>query len=153
MNEPEGAPPKPKKTKSRWRRRVLYGLGGVALSIPALWIAIHTIPGFGPALADGVRAIAGPGPVAWAEDVAYGIQDRIDRWRYKDSAPKTFWEAPPPQSPPQKSAAPVVPVVVKTQPAPVTSSAPAASAAAPPPDPFPPPAYAPPTEGVAAEGD
>ena len=33
----------------------------------------------------------GPAPVAWAEDVAYGVQDRYNRWRYKDAAPKRFW--------------------------------------------------------------
>jgi hypothetical protein len=28
------------------------------------------------------------------EDVAYGLQDRVDRWRYRDTAPKTYWKTP-----------------------------------------------------------
>ncbi len=80
------------KKTSRWRRRGLYTLGGIAVAVPALWIGIHEVPWLGPALADGVRAVLGPKPIAWAEDVTYGIQDRFDRWRYKDAAPKTFWD-------------------------------------------------------------
>ncbi|MBW2454521.1 MAG: phosphodiester glycosidase family protein [Deltaproteobacteria bacterium] len=81
------------------RLRVWAGrLGKLSLvglvAIIGLWIAIHRVPWLGPALADGVRAVVGPGPVAWAEDVAYGIQDRVNLWRYKDAKPKTFWEVP-----------------------------------------------------------
>jgi Phosphodiester glycosidase len=126
--------------KSRWRRRALIALGGFAVGVPGLWLAIHTFPGLGPALADGVRAVVGPKPVAWAEDVAYGVQDRIDRWRYKDAPPKTFWETPTPD--------PAMPVV----PAAVASGDPAAKPA-PADEGFPPPAYAAPFAGVAAEGD
>lgn len=137
------------KKTSRWRRRGLYALGGIAVAVPALWIGIHQVPWLGPALADGVRAVVGPKPIAWAEDVTYGIQDRIDRWRYKDSAPKTFWDVPSgaPAAPP-----PVAPVV---QPAALVSGAPAAAPApaAPAEGAFPPPAFSPPFEGVASPGD
>src|SRR5262249_54562408 len=37
-------------------------------------------------------AVVGPGPVAWAEDAVYGVEDRIKRVVYRDAPPKTFWE-------------------------------------------------------------
>lgn len=109
-----------------------------------VWLCIHHVPGFGPALADGVRAVVGPAPVAWAEDVAYGIADAMNRWRYEDAPPKTFWEAPPSE--------------VKTA---VQSGTPdtGADAAEKPQDQekkalnFPPAAYPVPFENVAAKGD
>lgn len=80
-------------------RRFFRRLGEASLiafvALGLLWIAIHRIPGVGPALADGLRALVGPAPVAWLEDVAYGVQDRINRWRYADEEPTKFWEAPP----------------------------------------------------------
>ncbi|MEZ4309459.1 MAG: phosphodiester glycosidase family protein [Polyangiaceae bacterium] len=97
-------------------------------------MAIHEIPGFGPAVADGARAVLGPAFVAWAEDTAYGIADEINQLRHKDDAPVTYWEAPP-----APSAEP--------------SADPAAGAEpAPPPDP-PPPSFAPPHEKVATAAD
>jgi hypothetical protein len=147
------------KNKSRWRRRALFGLGFFAAAVPGLWIAIHEIPGFGPLLADGVRSVLGPKPVAWAEDFAYEIQDQIDQWRYKDTAPKTFWETPaeasggPAVPAPTFVAVPTLPVAT-TQPAAVATGAPTAAAPpAPPTDGFPPSGCAPPYENVAAEGD
>lgn len=138
----------PKKT-SRWRRRALVGAGCVAIAVPALWLAIHEVPGFGPAMADGARWLLGPKAVAWAEDVSYGIQDQVDRWRYKDSKPKTFWEAPP-EAP---TGAPQAPIAVNA--APTAKEAPAAPAAPPAAgeEGFPPPAFAAPHPAVAAEGD
>ena len=149
------------KKTSRWRRRGLYTVGFFAVATPALWIGIHEIPWLGPALADGVRAVVGPKPIAWAEDVTYGIQDSFDRWRYKDAAPKTFWDVP--------SSAPLAPAPVATvvQPVALGSGSPAASGSAaasgspvagsaPSAQPvaaFPPPAFAPPFEGVASPGD
>lgn len=138
------------KKTSRWRRRGLYTLGGIAVAVPALWIGIHEVPWLGPTLADGVRAVVGPKPIAWAEDVTYGIQDRIDRWRYKDAAPKTFWDVPsgaPTAAPPP--VAPVVTPVALASGAPVAAPAPSAPAAGA----FPPPAFPPPFEGVASPGD
>ncbi len=113
------------------RRRLLIG-GGVALaSVPALWLCIHHVPGFGPALADGARAVVGPGPVAWAEDVAYGVADRLALVSRRDEPPKTYWETP-------------------TPPAQAPGDAPAAEA--PSSDGAPAP-YEPPFEKVAARGD
>src|SRR5277367_4433633 len=93
-SEKSSAPEAGKKPRSKWKRRALYALGGFVILVPATWLAIHHIPGVGPALADGARAVLGPGAVAWAEDVSYDVQDRINRLRYKDSKPTTFWDAP-----------------------------------------------------------
>ncbi|MBW2527205.1 MAG: phosphodiester glycosidase family protein [Deltaproteobacteria bacterium] len=59
-----------------------------------LWVAIHRVPWLGPALAEAARSVVGPGPVAWVEDRAYGLQDRVDRWRYRDAPPREYWTAP-----------------------------------------------------------
>jgi hypothetical protein len=138
------------KKTSRWRRRGLYTLGAFTLAVPALWIGIHEIPWLGPALADGVRAVFGPKPIAWAEDVSYGLQDRFDRWRYKDDAPKTFWDVP--SGTPTAPALPPAPVASAAQPAASGSGAPVAPPAvvvgA-----FPPPPFAPPFEGVSTPAD
>lgn len=64
-----------------------------------LWIAIHRVSWLGPALAEGARAVVGPRAVAWMEDVAYGLQDRIDRWLYRRKPPKSYWEPPPSAEP------------------------------------------------------
>lgn len=117
---PEGppAPEKlaPAKKKGRWGKRLLWAAGGSVAGVVGLWIAIHEIPGFGPALADGARSVFGPGAVAWAEDFAYGIADDINQLRHKDDAPVTYWEAPPqpadtspPGSAPPPAAAPTEP--------------------------------------------
>lgn len=134
---------KPKKQKSRWKRRALIAGGVMAVSVPGLWYAIHEVPGFGPAVADGVRAVLGPGVVAWAEDTAYAIQDRIARWRYAGDKPKTFWTPPPPAA-----------STPSAEPGVAGSGAPSAAPAAPAADgPVPPPPFAPPVPSVAAEGD
>jgi hypothetical protein len=73
----------------RWFRNL--SIAGL-LSAIVLWILIQTNPRFGPWLADTVRSVVGPSAVAWAEDVAYGAQDKVNGWRYKGSAPKTFWD-------------------------------------------------------------
>ncbi len=110
----------------------------------ALWAGIHFIPSLGPALADGVRAVAGPELVAWAEDTVYGIEDRVRRVVYRDAEPTTLWEVP--------SALPDSPV-----PAPnVTAEAPVASASAAPavaPPEFPPSAFKGPFDKVSTPSD
>lgn len=163
------------KKPSRRRRRLLIGLGVLTAMVPALWLAIHHVPGFGPAVADGARAVLGPGFVAWAEDTAYGVEDQINRWRYSDAAPKTFWEAPPPSALPSLPAAVVTPAAAPSgsptaevtvaastailSPSPLLSPSPSsvasADAAAGPSDPgtFPPPSYSPPFQNVATPGD
>jgi hypothetical protein len=111
------------------------------MSAAALWVALHQVPGFGPAVADGVRSVVGPGPVAWAEDVAYGAADRVNLLVRGDSQPKTYWDEPlPPASrPPGPSAA----LPGAEDAAEATPSEPA----------FEPPPFTPPFDGVAAPGD
>jgi hypothetical protein len=128
--------------RSRFRRRAVIALATTAIVVEGLWYGIHHVPGFGPAVADGVRAVVGPAPVAWAENVAYGVADAVNRWRYKDAPPKTFWEAPSESIPTTVAAA-----------SPVERAASGADAPRPGETSFPPPAYAPPFEGVAAKGD
>lgn len=100
----------PAKKKARWGRRLLWAGGGAVAGVLTLWVAIHEVPGFGPALADGARSVFGPGAVAWAEDFAYGIADDINQIRHKDDAPVTYWEAPPAPAPSSvPSAAPAAP--------------------------------------------
>jgi hypothetical protein len=129
--------------RSRFRRRAVIALATSALVVEGLWYGIHHVPGFGPAVADGVRAIVGPAPVAWAENVAYGVADAVNRWRYKDAPPKTFWEAPA-----ESIAANTVPAnpIQRAELAAGSKSAPVAGI-------FPPPAYAAPFESVASKGD
>lgn len=84
---------KPERGRKWLKRLGQLGLVG-AILLGGLWVAVHRVQWLGPAIADGLRSLLGPGPVAWMEDVAYGVQDRVNRWRYADEAPKTFWEAP-----------------------------------------------------------
>jgi hypothetical protein len=77
-----------------WTRRLLNAVLAVTAALLVLWIAIHRIPWLGPTLAEAARSVLGPGPVAWMEDVAYGVQDRVDRWRYRDAPPRAYWSAP-----------------------------------------------------------
>jgi hypothetical protein len=81
----------------RWQkvRRVslrlfLAALGAVLL----LWIGIHVFPSLGPWLADTARAVLGPGVVAKLEDFAYGVEDDVNRVRYKDAPPTELWAEP-----------------------------------------------------------
>jgi len=96
---------------------------GMGAIVGGTWIALHEIPSFGPMMADGIRKVVGPRPVAWMEDLVYGAEDRIHLAVKGDEAPKTFWEVPAP------------------------SSLPAA------PEDGPPPAFSPPYPSVAAKGD
>lgn len=127
-----------KKKKSPRRRRFLRVLGHTvwigALLAVALWIAIQRVPWLGPALADGTRSVLGPRAVARVEDVAYGFQDWVDRFRYRDAPPKTYWTAPSASAPPA---------------APVAAPEPADAGA----KHFPPPSFTPPQPKVALAGD
>jgi hypothetical protein len=119
--------------------RWLAFVGGAGIAAAALWIAVHEVPWLGPTLAEGARALVGPGPVAWAEDVAYGAADRARLLVGGDEeAPKTYWEPPSPAA----AGAPAAEVV------PASTSARQAG-----PTPTPPPAAEPPFPRVAATGD
>lgn len=90
---------RPRSRRARWLRGLAIAGVVLVLAVVLLWIAIHRIPWLGPAIADGTRAVVGPEPVAWAEDVAYGMQDRINRWRHGDDAPHAYWDVPVHQNP------------------------------------------------------
>lgn len=91
--------------KRRWPRRVAVSAGVLGLVFAAAWYGVNHTAWMGPMLADAARSVLGPRFVAWAEDTAYSAQDRLNRWRYKDSKPKTFWETPPVVSPPPEASA------------------------------------------------
>jgi hypothetical protein len=130
--------------RTRWIRRVRNTGFGVVGSAVGLWIAAQTDARVGPAVANALRAVFGPGLVAWAEDVAYGAQDSYNGWRYKDSKPKEFW------APVVTSAAIVdggaAESLVKSDSADAATDASFASA-------FPPQAFAPPFAEVASKTD
>lgn len=87
-------PQKNPRPKSR-RRRILLGLAvAVPVLVLGLWIAIHRIVWLGPLLADTARSIVGPGPVAWLENVAYDLDDRVRRFRHGDDKPEAYWDVP-----------------------------------------------------------
>ena len=78
----------------KWLKRLgKLGLAG-AILLGGLWVAIHRVQWLGPAIAAGLRSVLGPGAVAWMEDVAYGVQDWVNRLRYAEAEPETFWELP-----------------------------------------------------------
>ncbi len=87
----------------------------LALSLGLFW-AVHRVPWLGPALADGLRAVLGPGPVAKLEDWAYAVDDRYQRLARGGEPPKTYWDAPasPPPSPPPPQSGPQAPALAAT---------------------------------------
>jgi phosphodiester glycosidase len=90
------APSRPKRFPRlrRWGRRL-----GITFAIfwvlgISLWVGVNRIPWLGPAIAEGLRSVLGPAAVAWLEDVAYGLEDRVNVWRHGEDAPTTFWDVP-----------------------------------------------------------
>lgn len=76
--------------EGRWWAALLGAPGLLA----GLWVAVHQVPGFGPLLADSLRAVVGQKVVARLEDVAYGIEDRFNQlWRRNDK-PRAHWAVP-----------------------------------------------------------
>jgi len=143
-DEAKQAPTKAK--KRRWPRRVAIGLAVTMVGIGGVWYGIHNIPGFGPALADGVRAVLGPSVVAWIEDTAYGIADDINVWRHKDDAPQTFWDVPSSaQALGPADAPPTVPAVASSSDAKAPTNPNGST--------FPPPRFEAPFPGVATPAD
>ncbi|RYE91369.1 MAG: hypothetical protein EOO75_08875 [Myxococcales bacterium] len=109
---------------------------GALVAAVVLWVAIHRYPALATFLVDGVRKVVGPKPIAMAEDLAYGLQDRLNRWRFKDAEPVTYWDAAAASAAASAAAAPV---------ASASAGSPAAH--------FPPPAFAPPYPAVATKLD
>jgi hypothetical protein len=63
-----------------------------------LWIAVHRIPWLGPMVANGLRAVVGSENVTRLEEIAYAIEDRVNRIRKKNEPPKAYWEVPEPEA-------------------------------------------------------
>ncbi|HEX4422180.1 MAG TPA: phosphodiester glycosidase family protein [Kofleriaceae bacterium] len=144
---------KPRRTYKRKLGLAALVLFGLMIGIGA---ASHIFPSFGAALADRVRAVVGPGPVAWAEDVTYGIEDRIKRLIYRDAPPKEFWDTPP-AAPPRTAAmppptAPPPPAASLAAAPPSPTQSPAAPSVAPAPA-FAPRSFQPPVPKVAGKSD
>lgn len=128
----------PRPLKARLLRALKWSPLALVVTMIIGWWAIHRFPRLASFLVDGVRAVVGPKPIAWAEDQAYAVQDRYNRWRYKGAAPTTYWSAEPPPPAPPASAAPAA-----------SGSAQAVVAT----PGFPPAAFTPPHPGVAAPTD
>lgn len=59
--------------------KLAAGLGAVSVAIAILVLAVRFVPGAGPALADGLRAIFGTSAVTWLEERAANIEDSWKR--------------------------------------------------------------------------
>ena len=77
----------------RWSRRAALA-ALVPIAGLGAWSAIHRVPGLGPALADGARAIVGPAVVARIEDAAYGVDDGYQRLAHGGDPPEAYWAVP-----------------------------------------------------------
>ena len=64
----------------------------------ALWIAVHRVVWLGPLLADTLRAVVGVEAVSRVEEVAYGLEDRWNRFWRADERPQAYWNVPPTRS-------------------------------------------------------
>jgi hypothetical protein len=80
--------------RGRWKRRLVIVALAIPLATLAMWLAVHNIPGFGPLVADGLRAVFGNDAVAWLEDTAYGVSDWVNRRTRSDEAPAPLWDVP-----------------------------------------------------------
>jgi hypothetical protein len=113
----QAAKGKAKPKQGVWRRRLKRALVtflvGTPLAVLLLWYAIHKIPWLGPWCADAARAVLGPDAVSWAEDRAYRLEDRYNRWSRRGEAPQAHWDVPPADSTPT---APPEPEPVATAP-------------------------------------
>ena len=104
-SQDQGQNPKPRRMSRR--RRILLGIAiALPISILGLWIAIHRVVWLGPLLADTARSVVGPGPVAWLENVAYDLDDRVQKIRRGDQKPEAYWDVPSTQLSAQPSSQP-----------------------------------------------
>ncbi len=79
----------------RWAKRLGIGALVVLLAVPAFWLAIHRIPGFGPWLADAGRVVLGVDNIARLQAFVYAIEDRVLKVVRRGSTPEAHWELPP----------------------------------------------------------
>jgi hypothetical protein len=82
----------------RRRRRAPGALAYTAIGVPLaavmLWVAVHTFPGLGPAIADGRRAVRDVETVARIERFTDRIDDRWNRWMHAAALPRARWGLP-----------------------------------------------------------
>ena len=69
---------------ARWGRRLAQGLLLTGVGMAAAWLIVHRVQGAGPAVADGLRAVAGVEAVAHLEDTVYALEDRFNQLWYRD---------------------------------------------------------------------
>ncbi len=84
-------------------------LGCAPAIVLALWLAVHRVPGFGPLVADALRAVFGKEFVAWLEDTAYGVQDFVNRKLRRERPTEPAWdvdEGMAPQAPAPQASVP-----------------------------------------------
>ena len=81
----------------RLSKRTLLGLLGAVILLPVtLWLLVNHTSWAGPLFANGLRRVIGAESVTHLEEFSYGLQDRWNRWRHRNEAPKARWAAPPP---------------------------------------------------------
>lgn len=91
--EPRRGPP----ARRSWRRaarRLAVALGVGLVSLFLFWGALHRYEWLGPWVAGALRAVLGTERVARLEDLAYGVEDRINRVIRSDQAPRAYWSVP-----------------------------------------------------------
>ncbi len=80
--------------RARFRRVVLYVLGGALLALGLVWYAVHHFDWAGPLVANSLRAVLGDERVAKLEDLVYGAEDGVNRVLKKNEPPKSYWNVP-----------------------------------------------------------
>ena len=66
-----------------YKRILALVLVTILLSCIASFAAVEVWPSFGARVADGMRKIVGPQPVAQLESVVFQVQDTVKRWQYR----------------------------------------------------------------------
>ncbi len=80
------------------RKRLKRGFQGIAILTPLTfaltWYAANNVPWFGSWLADALRSVIGTEAVFELEEVAYGLEDRWNRYFRTGESPRSYWDAP-----------------------------------------------------------
>src|ERR1043165_9229746 len=73
------------------RRLVIAGLALFLVLLATLTVVPAAFPSFGANMADYLRVIFGPQPVAKLESVSFKLHDEMNRSLYKDTKPQIAW--------------------------------------------------------------
>lgn len=84
---------KPKR-RVRWVRALVVIAAATLGATLALWVSIHRFEWMGPLVANSLRSVMGPEPVAWIEEVAYAAEDRVNRVLKRGEVPRAYWTVP-----------------------------------------------------------